>query len=149
MPELRLVTHVRAPVERCFDLSRSIDLHLRSMAASREQAVAGVTTGLIGAGQEVTWEARHFGLRWRATSRIVEFHPPFRFVDEMVRGPFALFRHEHEFQAENGGTRMVDAVAYRSRCGLVTPFADRVAGPYLARLLRLRNDTIRKEAEAC
>ena len=108
MGRLLLVTDIAAPVAVCFDLSRSIDLHLESMTASGERAVSGVTSGLIGKDEEVTWEARHFGVRWRVTSRITEFEPPHRFVDEMVRGPFALFRHEHSFEEHEGGTRMTD-----------------------------------------
>ncbi|HEX2700140.1 MAG TPA: hypothetical protein VHM89_08065 [Acidimicrobiales bacterium] len=73
MPALRVVSDIAAPVEVCFDLSRSIELHVESMAASAERAVAGVTSGLIGAGEEVTWAARHFGIRWRVTSRITGF----------------------------------------------------------------------------
>jgi len=54
MAHLVVVTEVRAPVDRCFDLARDIDLHRRSMDASQERAVAGVTSGPIGPGQEVT-----------------------------------------------------------------------------------------------
>jgi hypothetical protein len=46
------VTDIAAPTGVCFDLSRSIDLHLESMVASNERAVAGVTSGLICEGQE-------------------------------------------------------------------------------------------------
>jgi len=49
VPTLRFTTDIGAAVEACFDLSRSIDLHLESMLASRERAVGGVTSGLIGA----------------------------------------------------------------------------------------------------
>ncbi len=80
MPVLRIVTEIQAAPETCFDLSRSIDLHLESMIVSQERAVAGVTSGLIGYGEEVTWEARHLGRRWRMTSRITEFDPPRRFI---------------------------------------------------------------------
>lgn len=144
MPTFRLVTDVAAPVEVCFDLSRSIDLHLESMIASREQAVAGVTTGLISAGEEVSWEARHFCRTWRMTSRIVEFDPPRRFVDEMVRGPFTTFRHEHLFEPHGSGTRMTDVMTFRIPLGFI---ADRPVGVYLRRLLRIRNATIRRKAE--
>lgn len=109
MPTLRIVTRIAAPVDECFDLSRSIDLHLESMIASRERAIAGVTSGLIDDGQEVTWEAHHLGVRWRMTSRITAFDRPHRFVDEMVRGPFATFRHD-EFRAAGHGTVMTDTV---------------------------------------
>ena len=58
MPLVRLETLIHAPIDRCFDLSRDIDLHIRSTEGTEEIAVAGVTTGLIGLGEEVTWE-RH------------------------------------------------------------------------------------------
>jgi ligand-binding SRPBCC domain-containing protein len=143
VPSFRIVTDIDAPVERCFDLSRSIDLHLESMIASGERAVAGVTAGLIGAGQEVSWEARHFGVHWRMTSRITAFDPPHRFVDEMVRGPFRSFRHEHLFERAGAGTRMTDVVAFRMSLG---PVADLPVGLYLRRLLRIRGAAIRSAA---
>lgn len=144
MPTFSTVTDIAAPVEVCFELSRSIDLHLESMLASHEQAVAGVRAGLIGPGQEVTWEARHFGRRWRMTSRITAFDPPHRFVDEMVRGPFAAFRHEHRFDALGDGARMTDLVTFRAPVGLV---ANRPVGAYLRRLIRIRNAAIKAKAE--
>ena len=60
MATIRLETLIPAPIERCFDLARDIDLHVRSTAHTREVAVAGVRTGLIGPGDEVTWEGIHF-----------------------------------------------------------------------------------------
>ena len=71
-----------------FALSRSIDAHTESMAGSRETAVAGVTSGLIDLGQEVSWRAWHFGVPLRMSSRITAMDVPTRFVDEQVKGPF-------------------------------------------------------------
>ncbi len=144
---IHLSTDIYASKQLCFDLSRSIDLHVESMHRSRERAVAGMTSGLIGLDEEVTWEARHFGVRWRMTSRITEFDSPHRFVDEMVRGPFSTFRHEHLFEPISGGTRMKDVADYRTRFGLLRPIADRVAGAYLRKLLVVRNEEIRSQAE--
>ncbi len=143
-----MVTDIAAPTDRCFDLSRSIELHVESMAASRERAVSGVTSGLIGKEDEVTWEARHFGVRWRVTSRITEFDRPHRFVDEMIRGPFALFRHEHRFEGSEGTTRMTDLIEFRTRAGPLTRVTDFVAAAYLRRLMLKRNATIRGKAES-
>jgi ligand-binding SRPBCC domain-containing protein len=147
MPVIRIETAIRAPVAVCFDLSRSIDLHLESMISSDERAVAGVTSGLIAGGEEVTWEARHVGRLWRMTSRITEFDPPHRFVDEMVRGPFAAFRHDHGFEAHDGGTRMTDVVRFRMGWGVLGRLADPFARIYLQRLLVRRNATIKAKAE--
>ena len=81
------------------------------------------------------------------TSRITEYEPPHRFVDEMIRGPFALFRHEHSFEEHEGRTRMTDVVEFRTRAGALTPVTDRVAWYYLRRLMAKRNSTIRRKAE--
>ena len=112
MTTIRLRTAIDAPVERWFDLARSVDLHLRSTSRTRERAVAGVTRGLLGKGDRVTWEAVHFGLRWRMTVRITRFEPPTRFVDEMVRGPFRAMRHVHDFERRGRGTLMRDSFRY-------------------------------------
>jgi ligand-binding SRPBCC domain-containing protein len=149
MPVIILRTRVAAPPARCFDLARDVDLHQRSTAASRERAVAGVTTGLLGAGDQVTWEATHFGIRQRLTSRITEFDPPNRFVDEMVRGAFARFRHEHQFLAVEGGTEMVDIFDYTSPLGLLGRLADGLfLRRYMAALLRERNAYLKRAAES-
>jgi len=62
MARIELSLYVAAPADRCFDLARSVDAHLRSTAATGERAVGGRTTGLLELGEEVTWRARHFGV---------------------------------------------------------------------------------------
>ena len=47
---------------------------------------------------------------WR--SKITVWDPPRRFVDEQVRGPYRLWRHEHEFEERDGGTLVRDRVQY-------------------------------------
>jgi ligand-binding SRPBCC domain-containing protein len=149
VPVIVLSTRVAAPPSRCFDLARDVDLHQRSTAASRERAVDGVTSGLLGPGDEVTWEATHFGVRQRLTSRITEFDPPSRFVDEMVRGAFRRFRHEHQFLAAEGGTEMVDIFDYTSPLGPLGSVADHLfLRRYMTRLLRERNAYLKHVAEA-
>jgi ligand-binding SRPBCC domain-containing protein len=149
MPIIILRTPVNAPPSRCFDLARDVDLHQRSTAASRERAVGGVTSGLLGAGDEVTWEATHFGVRQRLTSRITEFDPPRRFTDEMVRGAFRRFRHEHQFLPTDGGTEIVDRFDYTSPLGPLGWLADNLfLRRYMSRLLRDRNAYLKQVAES-
>ena len=148
MPVIVLRTRVAAPPSRCFDLARDVELHQRSTAASRERAVAGVTSGLLGLGDEVTWEATHFGIRQRLTSRISEFDPPNRFVDEMIQGAFARFRHDHQFLAADG-TEMVDIFDYTSPLGPLGRFADGLfLRRYMTTLLRERNAYLKRAAES-
>lgn len=127
------------PPERLFDLARSIDVHVESQKGSGERAVAGVRSGLIGEGQEVTWRARHFGIPLTMTSRVTQVDFPHSFTDEQVRGPFRSFRHVHEFEATPGGCIMTDRVEFAAPFGLLGRAAGKlVLRPYLQRLIRDR-----------
>lgn len=90
-------TTIGAPPEVVFDLARSQRAHVATSAQTGERIVAGPDRDLLALGDEVTFSATHLGIRWRMTARITESEFPIRFVDEMVRGPFAAFRHEHRF----------------------------------------------------
>jgi ligand-binding SRPBCC domain-containing protein len=141
---IELETRIDAPPERCFDLSRSVELHLEAAAATDERAVDGVTSGLLGAEDTVTWEARHLGRSWRLTVRITAYDRPRSFRDEQVRGPFRSFVHDHFFEPAGGGTRMRDVLEVASGFPLVDWL---VLDPHLRRFLRRRNELIRTTAE--
>jgi ligand-binding SRPBCC domain-containing protein len=135
----RLVTRSHHSAEELFDLSLSVDAHVASMASSEESAVAGVTTGQIGPDEMLTWRARHFGIWFTMTARIIEFERPRRFVDSQVAGPFRSFVHEHDFLIDDdGSTVMIDTFT------LASPVLGRLAEravliPYLRRLIARRN----------
>lgn len=135
-----VTTALPTPPALAFGLSVDIDEHLASMAASGEQAIAGVTTGGIGLGESVTWRARHFGIWFTMTSRITEWDPPRSFVDEQVHGPFARFRHEHRFEEVETGTQMVDDITFDAPMGPIGDLVERIVlGDYLRRLIEERN----------
>src|SRR5262245_61827444 len=106
MAMITIRTAIAAPPEVCFDLSRDLDLHVRSMAHTGERAVAGRTSGLLDMGGEVTWQGRHFGVVLHHTSRITCFERPAHFRDSMTRGRFARFEHDHYFDRVESGTVM-------------------------------------------
>ena len=148
MPTITLETAIAASVERCFDLARDVDLHRGSMEGTRETAVAGVTRGLIGAGDTVTWEATHFGVRQRLTVVITAFDPPRRFVDEMTRGAFQSLHHQHDFEPTATGTLMRDTFAFVSPLGVLGRLADALfLERYMRNLLARRNAYLKAVAE--
>jgi ligand-binding SRPBCC domain-containing protein len=54
---------------------------------------------------------RRMPVGWLTVIR--EWDPPLRFVDEQLRGPYALWHHTHTFEAlDDGGTLMRDVVRY-------------------------------------
>ncbi|MGO4782399.1 SRPBCC family protein [Cryobacterium sp. W22_MBD10_FK3] len=130
---------VLAP-EHLFDLARDITAHTESMSRSREQAVGGVTGGLIGLDQDVTWRARHWGLPLQMTNRITAMTPPRSFTDEQTRGPFRYFTHEHLFHPHGTGTLMIDRVSFAAPWGILGRIVERlVLAAYLRRLIEQRN----------
>ncbi len=150
MHELRIETTILAPVARCFDLARSVDAHVKSAEASGEQAVAGKTSGLLDLGDEVTWEARHFGVRQRLASQITAFERPRFFQDRMTRGAFKTLEHDHEFvETSDCQTIMVDVMRFRALGGPIGWLAERlVLGPYLGRFLKKRGEALKQIAES-
>ncbi|RAP77986.1 SRPBCC family protein [Paenibacillus montanisoli] len=140
---------IEAPIEACFDLARNIDVHTRTVwRHTKEKAVAGTTNGLIEGGETVTFEATHFLIRQRLTSRISEFRAPFYFVDEMQRGAFKSLRHEHHFEAVQGKTLMSDKLTFSAPLGWLGLIVERaVLKRYMKRFLEHRNEQLRLLAE--
>jgi len=64
------------------------------------------------AGTLIDYRLRLHGvpLRWR--TRIAVWEPPYRFVDEQLRGPYRLWVHEHLFEPDGDGTLCRDRVTY-------------------------------------
>jgi ligand-binding SRPBCC domain-containing protein len=148
MVTLELVTLIPAPIQRCFDLSRSIELHTKSTERTGEVAVAGVTSGLIGLGEVVTWQARHFGILQTMTVRITAFESPQHFQDRMVRGAFGFFEHDHWFvEVGDGRTEMRDVLRFAAPPRFLGLAVEPFLRGYLRRFLQERNGLIRETAE--
>lgn len=150
---LQVVTEITidAPIERCFDAARDIDLHTQTVwEHTREQAVSGVTTGLIGDGDTVTFEATHFGVRQRLTSQIAEYERPYRFVDQMLNGAFKSMRHEHSFtQLDDQTTIMVDTLTFEAPLGVLGWMAERIVlKRYMTAFLKSRNQKLKTIVES-
>ncbi|MEM6552867.1 MAG: SRPBCC family protein [Planctomycetota bacterium] len=149
MIEITVITDMRAPIRRCFDLARSIDAHVATVEGTGERAIAGRTSGLIGLGESVTWEARHFGVRQRLTSRITVMDRPTFFQDRMERGAFRSFEHDHVFEDVGEGlTRMTDVLRFSAPGGPIGWAFERVVlGRYMRRFLTERAEALRVLAE--
>ncbi len=137
MVELREITMIHAPIECCFDLARSVEVHLAGNVHWGEQAIAagGVTSGLIGLGQ-------------RLTSEITAMDRPAYFQDAMIDGPFAWMKHDHFFRTTSAGvTEMIDVFCFAAPLPVLGRVAEMlVLRRYMRALLRERNAVLKKVA---
>ncbi len=148
MPAIHLTSFISAPVERVFDLSRSINLHQISTAHTNEKAIGGVMSGLINKDETVTWQAKHLFKTRQFTSRITEMEAPSFFIDEMIKGDFKNFRHEHHFKQVENGTILIDLLNFEMPYGAFGKFINAVfLKSYLEKLLVKRNAVIKDYAE--
>jgi len=149
MPTIHLTTFVAAPIERVFDLSRSIDLHKKSMTHKQEYPVAGTTTGLIDLHESVTWKAKHLMKTRVLQVEVTAMARPFSFTDEMKKGDFKSMKHEHHFKSIENGTLMIDIFSFESPYGGLGKLVNTVyLTRYMQSLLEQRNNMIKDYAES-
>jgi ligand-binding SRPBCC domain-containing protein len=119
------------------------------MLNSKEIPVAGRTTGLIELGEFVEWEATHFFVRQRLSSKIVEMARPDFFVDVMVKGAFKSFWHRHEIRDHGTGeVMMIDDFRYEVPFGIVGQFVNFLfLNRYMENLLDIRGEHIKTALE--
>ena len=141
-------TWIRASQQACFDAARDLDLHRKSIPDSEEEAVGGRLSGQIEMGEEVTWRARHFGVRQHFTSKITAFDAPSHFRDSMVRGAFKSFDHDHYFEPRDGGTVMHDVLVFVAPLGALGRIAEKLfLRRYVERLLVQRAAILKESIE--
>jgi ligand-binding SRPBCC domain-containing protein len=147
---IEIVSDIDAAPSVVFDLELDVDVHAASLHGSQETATTSTGLRRLALGDEVTFRARHFGLRWQMTSRITVYERPHHFVDEQTDGPFRALRHEHHFQGVHGsGTRMIDRMTAKAPLGPLGAVVTRLLlAPYLRRLLKQRAAHIKHLAEA-
>jgi ligand-binding SRPBCC domain-containing protein len=146
---LRVTTSIAAPPDICFDLARSVDAHVQSAVGTNERVVDGRMAGLLELGEEVTWEARHFGITQRLSSKITEFRRPDFFQDRMTKGAFRFLEHDHLFEPNSAGTLMNDILHFQAPLGPLGWLAERIVlAPHLREFLVARGLALKAMAEA-
>ncbi|MBC5636382.1 SRPBCC family protein [Ornithinibacillus hominis] len=148
MPIIKHEQFILASREVCFDLARNVEIHTKTTSKTKEEAVGGITQGLLRKGDTVTWEATHFGIRQKLTAKVIHMEKPTMFVDVMVKGAFNSFTHTHRFVEKNGGTIMIDIFEYKSPFGIVGIIVDKLfLERYMANFISSRAKELKRIAE--
>ena len=127
-------TRVGAPAARCFDLARSVPLHVDSSRSIGARAIGGRRHGLSGEGDETVWSARFCGLRFRMATRIAGFTYLTQFSDRLMRG--LLRRFEHVYRCHplpDGNCLLSDELTVEAPFG---PLGRLMESLYLTRRMR-------------
>jgi ligand-binding SRPBCC domain-containing protein len=70
-------------------------------------------------GAEIKYQIRWLGLPFNWKTVITQYEPPFFFVDEQAAGPYAYWRHRHDFKPTEYGALVSDRVDYALPLGLL------------------------------
>ena len=148
MPIIYRKTFIHAPIHRCFDVARTVDVHSGKFLLTTQYPVKGILTGVMELEDFVTWEAMHFGLKQRLTSHITRMEKPTFFQDEMMHGTFKSFTHQHIFIEYQNGTMMIDHFDYMSPLGCLGQVADALfLKHYMRSFIKLQAENVKRVVE--
>jgi ligand-binding SRPBCC domain-containing protein len=74
----------------------------------------------MAAGTLIDYRIAVYGVRIPWRTRIDEWEPGVRFVDRQIAGPYLWWRHDHRFEAVDGGTRVTDRVEFLPRAAMLS-----------------------------
>lgn len=149
MPIIKHEISIHVPIQVCFDLARTVEVHAGKTLLTKQLAIDGVTFGLMERGDFVTWETSHLGMKQKFTSQIVEMVKPNSFTDTMIHGAFHSFTHTHEFIEWGTETIMKDTVSFKSPLGILGKIADHLfLEKYMSHFIARHAQKVKRVAEA-
>jgi len=140
---------VDAPIDYVFDCERNITVHQETQKDRNEKAISGVTQGLINLNQEVEWKATHFGFNQKLRVKITKMDKPNLFVDELVKGIFKDYKHEHYFKSlHDKCTKKSDIIYFQSPFSFIGNIFDTlILKKYLLNFLNTKNSQFKTIVE--
>ena len=148
MTVITLFTEIQTTIEEAFLLSLDIDFHKKTASQTQEEAIAGVTSGIINYNETVTWRGKHFGVFLTHTSQITAYDAPHYFVDEMTKGHFKSFKHQHFFEQEGNYVKMKDIITYKTPFGVFGKLFDTlILRKHMTDFIKNRNVHLKRTLE--
>jgi ligand-binding SRPBCC domain-containing protein len=92
------------------------------------------------AGTVIDYSLRLHGVPLRWKSLISHWDPPYRFVDEQLRGPYRYWIHEHIFEEQGSSVLVKDLVRYQVYGGKL--FHDAFVKRDLMRIFQFRQEKL-------
>lgn len=77
-------------------------------------------------GRLIDYRIKLMGIPFYWRTLISDWEPPYRFVDQQIRGPYVLWHHEHTFEDKGDYVLMIDTVHYLSPGWFLEPLIDKL-----------------------
>ena len=110
--EINIKQHINKPLEVVFEFfSKPENLEMIT-PESLSFNMLTPTPVKMEKGSLIDYTIRLFGIPIHWRTLISDYEPPFRFVDQQIKGPYTFWHHTHTFQAIEGGVEIIDKVKY-------------------------------------
>ena len=110
--EINIKQHINKPLEVVFEFfSKPENLEMIT-PESLSFNMLTPTPVKMEKGSLIDFTIRLFGIPIHWRTLISDYEPPFRFVDQQIKGPYTFWHHTHTFKLVEGGVEIIDEVKY-------------------------------------
>ncbi len=110
--EINMKQHINKPLEVVFEFfSKPENLEMIT-PKSLSFNILTPTPIKMEKGSLIDYTIRLFGIPIHWRTLISDYEPPFRFVDQQIKGPYTFWHHTHTFELVEGGVEIIDQVKY-------------------------------------
>lgn len=123
---LTRVTQIQKPLSEVFEFfSNAQNLNLLTPPQLQFKILTPMPIEMY-KGRLIDYQLKLNGIGFKWKTEIAAWEPPYRFVDQQLKGPYKVWIHEHRFEEKNGFTMMYDTVEFLSPGGFLEPLINKL-----------------------
>ena len=142
--QLRCQMLVKLPIEEVFEVFQNPYNLIKITPPSMGFEVTNEEPVQMRKGELIHYRFRMMGLPLTWTTLISDYAPPFRFIDEQLKGPYTRWHHLHTFKEIAGGVEVSDIVDYKLPLGMLGLLGQPIVKPQLLQIFRFRQQALSK-----